>query len=114
MNAQPAADAVLDAARCAATSRPQILIVDDSPIDRQVASRLLSRALQVEVDHAEQGLEALEKIGRQQPDLVLTDLNMPAMDGLALVEAIRSRFPLVPTILMTANGSEEIAIQALR
>jgi CheY-like chemotaxis protein len=114
VNAQPAADAVLDAEPRAAPERSQILVVDDSPIDRSVASRLLSRALNVRVEHAEQGMEALEKIGRHPPELVLTDLNMPQMDGLALVEAIRSRFPLVPTILMTANGSEEIAMQALR
>jgi CheY-like chemotaxis protein/anti-sigma regulatory factor (Ser/Thr protein kinase) len=91
-----------------------VVVVDDSPIDRRLAERLLTRATRVRIIPAENGVEALRKIEEQNPDLVLTDLRMPVMDGLELVEAIRSQFPLVPTILMTANGSEEIAIQALR
>ena len=60
------------------------------------------------------GAEALEKIQLVHPDVVLTDLQMPEMDGLELVGAIRSApFPLVPVILMTAHGSEDIAVQAL-
>src|SRR5262249_57505019 len=51
---------------------------------------------------------------RHSPDLVLTDMLMPEMDGLELVSAIRSTYPLVPVILMTAHGSEDIAIQALQ
>ena len=114
MNAQPAADACVDAEPCPVSDRPRILIVDDSPVDCKMAAMLLSRGLCVEIEHAEHGLAALDMMGRRQPDLVLTDLHMPEMDGLALVEAIRSQFPLVPTILMTALGSEDIAMQALR
>jgi CheY-like chemotaxis protein len=114
VNAQPAADGSVDAEPSVARDRSQILIVDDSPVDRKIAAMLLSRGLNVGVENAEHGIEALAMIGENQPDLVLTDLNMPEMDGLSLVEAIRSRFPLVPTILMTAQGSEEIAMQALR
>ncbi|MBS0265999.1 MAG: response regulator [Planctomycetes bacterium] len=92
----------------------RILIVDDSPIDRQVAAKLLIRRLPVIVEHAEHGAAALQKMGRSHFDLVLTDLNMPHMDGLELVDAIRRLYPLVPTILMTAHGSEDTALQALR
>src|SRR5262249_1196480 len=46
--------------------------------------------------------------------VVLTDMLMPGMDGLQLVQAIRAKYPLVPVILMTAHGSEDIAIQALQ
>jgi CheY-like chemotaxis protein len=114
VNAQPATDASVDAQPSAPRHRSQILIVDDSPVDRRMAAMLLTRGLNVGVENAAHGIEALDMISRHQPDLVLTDLNMPEMDGLALVEAIRSQFPLVPTILMTAQGSEEIAMQALR
>jgi DNA-binding response OmpR family regulator len=48
------------------------------------------------------------------PDLVLTDMQMPEMDGLELVRQVRRRFPLVPVILITAHGSEELAVEALR
>jgi len=93
---------------------PQILIVDDSPVDRRMAESLMKNRINVRVRHAEHGLDALALMAERPPDVVLTDLDMPEMDGLALVETIRSQFPLVPTILMTANGSEDIAIEALR
>lgn len=51
---------------------------------------------------------------REEPDLVLTDLRMPRMDGLELVAQLRRRHPLVPVILMTSRGSEDIAVQSLR
>ncbi|HEX5103539.1 MAG TPA: response regulator, partial [Pirellulaceae bacterium] len=52
-------------------------------------------------------------IGEQQPDIVVTDLQMPEMDGLQLVTAIRIHFPRVPVVLITAHGSEELAVRAL-
>jgi CheY-like chemotaxis protein/anti-sigma regulatory factor (Ser/Thr protein kinase) len=92
----------------------KIVVVDDSPADRLLVERLLSRAMPVRVIPAENGAEALQIILEHDPDVVLTDLNMPEMNGLELVQAIRQRHPAVPTILMTAHGSEEIAIAALR
>ena len=47
------------------------------------------------------------------PDVVLTDLDMPRMNGLQLVEAIRRNYPTIPVVVMTALGSEEIAALAL-
>lgn len=90
-----------------------VLVVDDSPIDRQIVGRILQHKLQASVLYACDGGAALEALGARQPDLVLTDLKMPGMDGLALVDALCRRFPLVPTILMTAHGSEETAVRAL-
>ena len=60
------------------------------------------------------GREALAAIQRDPPDLVLTDLQMPEMNGLELVVAIRTTYPAIPVILMTAHGSEEIAMEALQ
>ncbi|MGO9811443.1 MAG: response regulator, partial [Isosphaeraceae bacterium] len=51
---------------------------------------------------------------RELPQLILTDLIMPDMDGLELVQQVRDRFPSIPIILMTAFGSEEAAMRALR
>src|SRR5262249_18289878 len=64
--------------------------------------------------YASNGREALEVITAEKPDIVISDLQMPEMNGLELVEAIRSEHAGLPVILMTAHGSEETAIQALR
>ena len=95
---------------------PQIvvLVVDDSPIDRALAQRVLERQLRAVVHVADNGAAALESIEEAAPDVILTDLQMPEVDGLGLVEAIRRDHPFIPTILMTAHGSEEIAFAALR
>lgn len=97
-----------------ASSNQTFLVVDDSPIDAMIAGKLLSQLGRPNVVYAENGLLALEIVKKWRPDLVLTDLNMPEMDGLELVESIRRLYPSVPIILMTAHGSEEIALQALR
>jgi CheY-like chemotaxis protein/anti-sigma regulatory factor (Ser/Thr protein kinase) len=101
----------------------KVLIVDDSPVDRQLAGKLLAaRPLSVDLEHpagvevvyGTNGREALDRIRRDKPDAVLTDLQMPEMDGLELVLEIREKHPLIPVILMTAHGSEEIAVRALQ
>jgi CheY-like chemotaxis protein len=91
-----------------------VLIVDDSSVDRHLAGRLLEKQLGVKVAYAVDGREAQTAIDTEPPDLVLTDLQMPHMSGLALVEHIRRHHPLVPVILMSAHGSEKIASQALQ
>ena len=58
------------------------------------------------------GRQALETIRRDSPHLILTDLIMPDMDGLELVQQVRANFPSIPLILMTAFGSEEAAMRA--
>jgi CheY-like chemotaxis protein len=90
-----------------------VLVVDDSPIDRQLVSGLLQQETDWLVSVAEDGSRALEQIRTGAPDLVITDLQMPEMTGLELVEAVRKSFSQVPVILMTGKGSEEIAVEAL-
>jgi CheY-like chemotaxis protein len=104
-----------------ASSRPlegpnpqTILIVDDYLIDRRIAGSIVEKFDGLTPTYASDGQEALDSIALKPPQLVLTDLQMPRMDGLALVEGIRERFPRLPVILMTAHGSEEVAIQALK
>lgn len=91
-----------------------VLVVDDSPVDRARAGGLLKKNLDLAPVFAANGREALALIAEKPPDIVVTDLQMPEMDGLELVETIRRGFPGLPVILMTAHGSEEIAVQALR
>jgi CheY-like chemotaxis protein len=93
---------------------PTVLVVDDSVVDRRLAGGLLEKQFACAVLYAADGKEALEQLALQRADLVLTDLQMPEMNGLELVAAVKSAYPFVPVILMTAQGSEEIAARALR
>ncbi|MDB5308167.1 MAG: cyaB 4 [Gemmataceae bacterium] len=94
--------------------RPVVLVVDDSQIDQRVAGRLLEQDGEWQVGYAGDGVEALEAVAQAVPQVVLTDLQMPRMDGLALVVQIRTLYPRLPVILMTGQGSEEVAVAALR
>ncbi len=91
-----------------------VLIVDDSAIDRSLAGGLLRKVPGLRVDFAVNGLDAWKRLAIQPPDLVLTDLIMPEMDGLELVAKVVSQYPLIPVILMTGRGSEETAVRALK
>jgi len=95
------------------TGSPLILVVDDSPDDCNLASSLLIEHLDARVVVVHNGLQALDEISRSSPALVLTDMQMPELDGLGLVQAVRANYPNLPIILMTSNGSEELAMRAL-
>jgi CheY-like chemotaxis protein/anti-sigma regulatory factor (Ser/Thr protein kinase) len=97
-----------------AEAQTTILVVDDSAVDRLVARRLLEKHGGWKVAQAGDGAEALELMAHSAPALVLTDLQMPRVGGLELVERVRERFPRVPVVLMTGVGSEEVAITALQ
>ena len=101
-------------AEAVATGPSKILVVDDYLVDRRIAGGSSRNPAACKAIYAENGRAALEMIARESPVAVLTDLQMPEMDGLALVQEIRERFPSLPVILMTAYGSEDVAIQALR
>ena len=92
----------------------RVLVVDDCAVDRTLAGEILKQATGFTVDYARSGDEALQQIARAAPDLVLTDLQMPHIDGLQLVSTVRESYPRVPVILMTSEGSEEIAFRALQ
>ena len=93
---------------------PLVLVVDDGEGDRRLAGAIIAEALGWKTIFADNGISALAAIERESPQLILTDLMMPEMDGLQLVEAVRSKHPLLPVVLMTVHGNEEIAIRALQ
>ncbi|HEV3340172.1 MAG TPA: response regulator [Pirellulales bacterium] len=97
-----------------AQRRLRVLVVDDFAMDRRLAGKILGGRADLEVVYAEDGKKAIDAVAADPPDVVLTDLQMPEMDGLALVSEIRRRWPLVPTVIMTAHGSEETALAALQ
>lgn len=91
-----------------------ILVVDDSATERRRVGRLLEKGLDAAiVSYAENGKAALESLQSTLPDLIVTDLRMPEMDGLGLVEKVAEGGFGIPVILMTSFGNEEIALQAL-
>ena len=91
----------------------KILIVEDSPVDQRLIQRLLVRPRWV-TQLASNGNEAMELIGKVRPDIVITDLQMPEMNGLELVKAVRASDSSLPIVLVTAKGSEDTAVDALR
>ncbi len=93
---------------------PTVLVVDDSAVDRRLVAEYLKEDKHLKIQFAVHGGDALAKMEQELPDLVVTDLIMPEVDGLELVAAVRSQYPLVPVILITAKGSEEVVVEALQ
>ena len=92
---------------------PTILIVDDTAVDRRLAGGLLEHTPDLEVIYANDGQEALDKLATAPTNLVVTDLQMPSVDGLELLNRMAEEYPEIPVVLMTAHGSENVAAQAL-
>ena len=112
---------ILPAQRTGAAVLKKILVVDDSPIDRMLVGRLLESNAGWSVQFAEDGrlaIEALESMANEPspslPDLIVTDLQMPYINGLELVNHIKQSFPSIPIVLITGFGSEKVAMEALR
>jgi two-component system, chemotaxis family, chemotaxis protein CheY len=90
-----------------------VLTVDDSPSIRQMV-RLVLGAAGYQVSEAGNGAEGLALAGRQRFDLVVTDLNMPGMDGLSLIRELRKlpSFRGVPIVFLTTESSSDVKQQA--
>jgi CheY-like chemotaxis protein/anti-sigma regulatory factor (Ser/Thr protein kinase) len=89
-----------------------ILVVDDSEVDRHVTGNCI-QSVESKVVYATDGLDALRKIEQHFPDLVITDMQMPIMNGLQLLTNLKQDYPALPVILVTSKGSESIAADAL-
>ncbi len=92
----------------------KILVVDDEAPIREILEKGLSKIGSFFVEGAQNGKEAIEKIERDVFDLVLTDMKMPEMDGLELLKTIKGTWPDIMVILMTAYGSIETAVEAMK
>jgi DNA-binding NarL/FixJ family response regulator/anti-sigma regulatory factor (Ser/Thr protein kinase) len=91
-----------------------VLVVDDSALDRHLVGQLLEPLKDVRVVYACDGRDGLAALARETPAVILTDLVMPDMEGLELVQQVRAQHPQISVILMTAYGSEEVAVRTLR
>jgi two-component system chemotaxis response regulator CheY len=85
------------------------LVVDDSPVMRQLIVFALARIKSLSVTEADDGVAAIKKLATERFDLVITDINMPIMNGLKLVRHVRAdeRHKTVPIIVITTEGGEE-------
>ncbi len=92
----------------------KILVVDDSPIDRLLVGKLLESQDEWQVQYADDGHQAIEAIRDELPDIVVTDLQMPYVNGLELVQHVKQTNPSIPIVLITGHGSEKVAMEALR
>ena len=94
--------------------RKRVLVVEDSLTTRELEASML-RAAGYDVDAARDGLEALELLARKTFDLVVTDLQMPRMDGFAFMKRLRAdrRFKDIPVIVVSSLGSEEDKLKGL-
>jgi CheY-like chemotaxis protein len=91
----------------------KVLIVDDDQICREILRDALTTH-EVEVTLASDGIEGLEKLAAEPSDILITDLNMPRMDGLTLLQEAREHYPHILTIVITGYGSLESATEAIR
>lgn len=87
----------------------QILVVEDSPTMRQLIVMALKRIPEVAIDEAGDGVEGLKKIKQNQYQLIITDINMPLMDGLKLLSLVRQdeKHQKVPVLIVTTESAEE-------
>ncbi|MDD2903491.1 MAG: response regulator [Syntrophales bacterium] len=92
---------------------PMVLIVDDEKNIRLTLSMALE-AINITVDTASTGEEALEKLAEIPFKLMLLDLKLPGMDGLEVLRRVTDKYPNLMTIVITAYGSIEVAVEAMK
>ena len=109
----PAATATLAGDRVATrTGRPRVLVVDDEASIRELLSKTLALA-DYDVDLAQDGRTAIERLRTTQYDLLITDLKMPGVDGLAVIREARRLKADIPVIIITGFSTEASAIEAV-
>ncbi|ABC81760.1 MULTISPECIES: response regulator [Anaeromyxobacter] len=93
------------------TERPLVLVVDDDPDILDAICDILEGE-GYRVARARHGLEALDRVAEEEPSIILLDLMMPVMDGLAFAQALRQRrngAPRIPIVVISADGNPQKA-----
>jgi DNA-binding NarL/FixJ family response regulator len=97
------------------TTTITLLIVDDHALMREGLRQLLSLEADLQVvDEATDGFEALQKVRLLQPDVVLMDISMPVVDGIAVTQQITHEFPAVAVIMLTMHRQDQQVLQAIK
>ncbi|HEX9081145.1 MAG TPA: response regulator [Holophagaceae bacterium] len=92
----------------------KILIVDDSSTMRRIIINTLSRIGYTDVVEGENGKSGLEKLGQGGVEMIITDWNMPEMDGLEFVKTVRGQNSGIPILMVTTNAAKEDIVEALQ
>ena len=95
------------------SERPKVLVIDDEPGVRELISEALSLS-EINAVQAADGLEALSFLRRERFDLLILDINMPKLDGLALLEKLRTEGMSVPVLMLSARADKADINQGLR
>ena len=90
---------------------PNVWIIDDDRSIRWVLEKALEQA-ELNTRSFENGDGIIHRLEREQPDAILSDIRMPGIDGLSLLEQIHSRFPHVPVVIMTAHSDLDSAVSS--
>lgn len=94
---------------------PKILIIEDEAAIRRVLTKILTEENDAyEVDEAEDGALGLEKVKKEDYDLVLCDIKIPKMDGVEVLEAAKQLKPEVPFVMISGHGDLETAVNTMR
>src|SRR3954451_15003646 len=98
-------------------SPTRVLVIDDSPVDRDLFRRLLrgrNGTRSFDCLEGEHGRAGLDQFLRSRPDCILLDLNLPDIEGLELLRSILREPDPCPVIVVTAYGSEQVAVAAMK
>ncbi|MFD2824204.1 sigma-54-dependent transcriptional regulator [Lacinutrix iliipiscaria] len=94
---------------------PKILVIEDEAAIRRVLIKILTEENdKYEVDEAEDGLVGIEKIKKEDYDLVLCDIKMPKMDGVEVLEAVKKIKPEIPMVMISGHGDLDTAVNTMR
>jgi two-component system sensor histidine kinase/response regulator len=96
------------------TSLSVLIVDDDLALLEALPEALRLRMGGVTVETAESAATALDRIAEKEYDAIVTDIKMPGMDGLELLDEIRTRRPDTPTLIITGHGENDLVVHALR
>jgi DNA-binding NarL/FixJ family response regulator len=95
------------------TSKKKMIIVEDHQLLREGLKTMISALENIEiVGEADDGLEAIRKVRRIQPDIILLDLSMPKMDGISIMREVKSQFPDIKILVLTIHEVDHYVLEA--
>lgn len=93
-------------------TRPNVLLIEDSPSNAMVYQSYLQSDYQVKVAYT--GAEAMEYLARHEFDVLVTDVRLPDMSGLSILDSVKKHSPSLPVIVITAHGSVDMVVDAMQ